>query len=350
MYNSVPNARATTTGLKTAEQYRLTTDGRAVQDMASQGNSVLRLPVRPRSAVPQISAVLHHGDGIEVVLIWTDPKMTREGFAHHVEFFRGSKGSAGRLLGEHKLIGGPSASISVFDPPDARDAATLLIDVAGGAYWGTTYVVSRDRHSIQPLFQSTDYEFADLDRDGAYELIAWNRRPFDLRCNFGIFAVRFYPEVFVRSGWQFRKVWPPATWAQADGELETHFRDGAANPRDDRRFQIVGGFADLDGDRHGELIVLEDQLREHPAQKLAVYRFRDQAFDLVVRTPLPSRYIAYLLSGVEDTAGGPTILVHFATPERCTTSSDPDKGKGVRRTPYLYRDGKLRSAYPSKAR
>jgi hypothetical protein len=123
-----------------------------------------------------------------------------------------------------------------------------LIDVAGGAYWGTTYVVSPDRRSIQMLFESTDYEFADLDRDGVHELIAWNRRPFDLRCHFGIFAVRFYPEVFVRSGWQFRKVWPLSTWAPANGELENRFRDGVAGARDGRHFQIVAGFADLDGD------------------------------------------------------------------------------------------------------
>lgn len=83
-----------------------------------------------------------------------------------------------------------------------------------------------DRQSVVELFTSSDYQFADLDRDGVYELIAWNRRTFDVRCGFGIFAVRFYPEIFVRAGASYRKTWPPpdgrfptADWKTASGNI-----------------------------------------------------------------------------------------------------------------------------------
>ena len=129
------------------------------------------------------------------------------------------------------------------------------------------------------MFTSSDYEFADLDRDGVYELIAWNRRPFDVRCGFGIFAVRFYPEVFVRAGASYRKAWPPPDWPLPDGELENRFRNHESHGVPwGTNFQIVAGFADLAGDGAGELIVLQDRLREEPAQGLAVYRIANRSF------------------------------------------------------------------------
>ena len=78
-----------------------------------------------------------------------------------------------------------------------------------------------------------------------------------------IFYQRYYPEVYERSGWQFRKVWPPAQWVD-EGPDRQHF---------DRRgpqMQIVGGFADLTGRSHGELICLEDRLQTRPQQALGL--------------------------------------------------------------------------------
>lgn len=94
---------------------------------------------------------------------------------------------------------------------------------------GAPPAFSRDRQSVVELFTSSDHEFADLDRDGVYEPIAWNRRPFDVRCDFGIFGGHFYPEVFVPTGANYRKAWPPSDWPPPDLGLNYHLRNRARN-------------------------------------------------------------------------------------------------------------------------
>ena len=103
------------------------------------------------------------------------------------------------LLHDFTLYGGPGMSVAFFQPPGRPGRPGGAHGHSGRCSPGTSYILAPDRQSVAKLFTSSDYEFADLDRDGVYELIAWNRRPFDLRCMFGIFAVRFYPEVFVRA-------------------------------------------------------------------------------------------------------------------------------------------------------
>jgi hypothetical protein len=109
------------------------------------------------------------------------------------------------------------------------------------------------------------YTFTDLDRDGVYELIKWGSRPNDLRCSFGLFGGQFDPEVFVRSGSGFQKAWP-------DPDFEY--------------VQVVGGFADLNGDGTTEVIVLRDRPSDEPAQSLAVYKLKNKVFGLVAQTPM----------------------------------------------------------------
>jgi hypothetical protein len=220
-------------------------------------------------------------------------------------------------------------------PPDARDIPAVLIDIQGGAYWGTTYILAPDRQSAIKLFSSSDYEFADLDRDGVYELIAWNRRPFDVRCNFGIFEVRFYPEVFVRAGASYQKIWPPSDWAIPDGGLLDRVRNHETKGVPwEANFQIVAGFADLAGDGAAELIVLQDRLREDPAQTLAVYRLAGKSFHLVAETSLLPRSIAYLLDGIRDSPEGKEVLVRTSTASQCKAGGDPAEGAG--RTLHTY--------------
>jgi hypothetical protein len=199
---------------------------------------------------------------------------------------------------------------------------------------------------VERLFDASDYEFADLDRDGVYELIAWNRRPFDVRCHFGIFAVRFYPEVFVRAGGGYRKAWPPPDWVRPDGQLVDRFRNHEKGwiPWG-TNLQIVAGFADVGGDGTAELIVLQDHLVDEPTQTLAIYRFENKLFRLLAQTPLPPQRIAYLLSGIRDSLDGKEIRVQTATHAQCKAGGEP-RALGTAETAYILRNDRLQP-YPA---
>jgi hypothetical protein len=347
IYDRTPNTHAVLAGSATIAGYRLNSDARTVLGAGSTpGQVLIRLPAVKRKAAPQLLGMLDHGAGIEMFLGWVDPKSEPGNFAHHIEIFRGTHGTDAVLLHDFALYGGPGMSVAFFQPPDSRDVPTALIDIQGGAYWGTTYILASDRQSVTKLFTSSDYEFADLDRDGVYELIVWNRRPFDLRCMFGIFAVRFYPEVFVRAGAAYQKAWPPSDWPSQDGGLENRFRNHEKNGVPwGADFQIVAGFADLMNDGAAEVIVLQDRLREQPAQALAVYRLAKQSFHLVAQTPLPAPSIAYLLDGIRDSAEGKQILVRTVTPAACAAGGDPKESGSIDEA-YVLRGGRLVPAQP----
>jgi len=342
----MPNAHAALKGSETVVGYTLGPDGRTVR--GAEGQMLIRLPSVHRKAVPQLLGLLNPGADIELFLGWVDAESQPGNFEHHIEIFRGKPGTQAALIHDFTLFGGPSIAVSCFQPPDARDAPAVFIDIQGGAYWGTTYILAPDRQSVAELFTSSDYEFADLDRDGVYELIAWNRRPFDVRCAFGIFAVRFYPEVFVRAGAGYRKVWPPPDWPLPDGGLENHFRNRDRNGVPwGANLQIVAGFADLEGDGAAELIVLQDRLREDPAQALAVYRLANKSFHLVAQTSLPPQSIAYLLDGIRNSSQGKEILVRTATPVKCEAGGDPEADVTAD-VAYILQGGRLLPAQPRR--
>lgn len=351
-YDHTPNTLAVVRGDKTVQGYRLSHDARIVLASDSSGQVLNRLPARHRKAKPEILGMLDHGPNIELFLGWWDPSSEPGNFAHHIEIFRGSRGAEATLVHDFKLGGGGNnGSVRFLEPPDSRDAPEVFIDIAGGGWWGTTYLLAPDRQSVAQLFASNDYEAADLDGDGVYELISWNRRPFDVHCMLGDFAGRFYPEVYVRAGAGYRKAWPPPNWAVLDGQLKAPFM---GHEKDDvawgAKLQIVAGFADLMGDGAAELIVLEDRLRVEPSQSLAVYRLENKSFRLVARTSFPPQRIAYLLSGIRDSPDGKEILVRTATPASCKVGfynsaiASPDNKptfSGTSETAYILQGDRL---------
>jgi hypothetical protein len=212
----------------------------------------------------------------------------------------------------------------------------------GGAYRSTIYVLSPDWTEIQKLSDGTDFDFADLDNDGIYEFIAWNRRPDGVHCDPGIFYTRFYPEVFVRvDGWRFRKAWPPADWSTPRDQVNSAGQQRKLEPGSGPKIQVVGGFADLNHDGRVELICLEDRFQVTPKQSLTIYGFSEGSFHLVTRADVPAGQTAYLLSGVERTARGPEITVFAASPEQCKSGGWDPTGKGTLRIAYVYQDGRL---------
>jgi len=188
--------------------------------------------------------MLHHGEDVEVFVDWMVYDAVRT-CKHSIAIFRGQPGGAAVLVHDLALSGGPGSSIRFFQPPDPKVAPTAITNIMGETTWSTAYLLAPRRRSAEKLFTAYDYEFADLDSDGVYELIAWNRRPFDIRCGFAIADVRFYPEVFVPSGSGYQRAWPPPDWPPAYGGLEGRFKDHEKEGVPwDANIQIVAGFAD----------------------------------------------------------------------------------------------------------
>lgn len=320
LYDKTPNALPTLAGDKTAKGYRLTADGLTIYQ-ANHG--ILRLPAMPRTAQPTLLGLLRHGEDTEVFVDWTaydDPASTTR---HHLEVFRGTPGTTAVLVQELSLSGGPGASIRFFQPPDPAQDPTVFINIMGETDWSTIYLLASDRKSTVKLFTAYDYEFADLDHDGGYELIAWNRRPFDIRCGFAIADVRYYPEVFVPAGSGYQRAWPPADWSPAYGGLEGRFKDHEKEGVPwGANLQIVAGFADLEGNGTADLVVLQDRFREEPAQSLAIYKLNKTEFVPVTQVSLPPERIAFLLEGIRSSPQGKEILVRSATPDKCNDGGD----------------------------
>jgi hypothetical protein len=338
LFDRIPTTRTTVDASESVHAYRLSPDARALLDLSD--HVVIRLPALNRKAAPTLFGMLPAGAGIEIFLGWMDPERSAEGFEHHIEVLSGARGSEAALLRDIVLYGGPGATVGFFQPPGAAVPPTVLIDIQGGAYWGTTYLLSQDRQSAERIFSSTDYQFADLDGDGSYELIAWNRRPFDIRCNFGIFAVRFYPEVFVSAGGRYRRAWPPPDWAPPDFQFIDRMRSGEKEGVPwGAKVQVLAGFA-TGRENSVQLVVLQDRFVGKPEQSLAIYKFENQRFQLVAEEPLPPQRIAYLLSGPRDSGNGKEILIETATPDECEAGGDPKvirNGEAV----YILRGNRL---------
>jgi hypothetical protein len=343
MYDEVPNSRRVSDASQTTKPYRLDSEARSVRVAERPQEVVLILPARARIGKPKLAAVLRRGSSVEVFLIWTAPQVKPDDlFESHIEIFHGTTGGRADTVHELKLSGGSGVGLSLFESPNDRNDPTVLADVDGGAYWGTANVISPDRTAIQKIAAGSDYEFADLDHSGMYEFISWNRRPDDIRCLNRIFFTRFYPEVFVRSGWPFRKIWPPAQWSAPGDHTSLARKTRVPGDGSSPLVQVVGGFADLDGDGRAELICLRDRYQLRPEQAMAIYRLSDGAFHLVASAPLRGDHLAYMLSGVDKSSREPEISVLQTTRDRCEADGwQPEKG-GQWQTHYVYRQGELK--------
>lgn len=286
-----PNSRAKVAGML---GYTLSPDARMILGTASHsGEVLLRLPSVSRQGVAELAGMLQQGAGIEVFMVWQSPAIP-QGFDNHIEIFRGTPGTEAALVHDFTLAGGPGARVSFFQPPDARDTPKVLIDIyAGTTYW-TTYLLAPDRQSVEKLFDSSDYEFADLDGDGVYELIVSDGRWSDSAWCIDLFGFSFYPRIFVRDGAGYRMAWP---------------LPGEANFR-------VAAVHDLRGDGVAELIVLQDSVGagEPTTPAFALYRLDQKVFRLVAQASLPDDRIALTEIGFRGSIDGKEILIRTASP------------------------------------
>jgi hypothetical protein len=259
-------------------------------------------------------------DGKRMITGWTDEPAPYK-WTHHFQVFRQAGSRQPAFLGEFTLSDGPSFTIRLYRPPDARDQPKIVFDIAGGGAWGTTYLLDSSGRTVTKLFAPNAYDFVDLDGDGVYEAVAWNRRPNDERCKFGLLAERVNPEIYVRSAATYRKAWPPASWT---------------------RQEVMALLADMDGDGATEIVSLVDDWRSGPAsQNVIVYRYRRGVFTQLAATPLPWPKIAFMLADIRTLEGAPAVRVRLATAARCDAGDNPDAGSGISEAAYAFRGGRL---------
>ena len=236
-------------------------------------------------------------------------------FENHLLVLTEGPGGSTLVQGEYLIRDTELQQIAFFTPPDTRDTVKLIADVLGGSYWSTGYLVESGLDQPMKLFEgATDGEFVDLNGDGVYEAIAWNRRPDDQRCRFGMFGVRVKPSLFVRDGQHYRSVSParPGAWREVMSQL-----------------------ADLDHDGRPEIVALEDNSEYRAgAQRLAVYKMTGDGFRMLAESAAPWPDIAVWLSVKNDGR----LELGMTTPERCHTGEAPE----TMALDYELRDGALR--------
>ena len=99
---------------------------------SSSGQVLIRLPFVHRKAVPQLLGMLKHGTDIELFLGRVDLKSEPGNF-----------GAEAALVHDFTLYSGPNMGVGFLQPPDARHAPAVFIDIQGGSYWGTTCILAR---------------------------------------------------------------------------------------------------------------------------------------------------------------------------------------------------------------
>ncbi len=313
-------------GEETVRGYRLSPDARSVLDPS--GQVLIRLPAVKGMVLPELMGILQQGPDIELFLrFWLDDPAPFGATRYRLEIFRGKRGAEAKFVHDFPLDGAHHW-VRFFQPPDRKGNPDVFVDVNPGSVTLWSYLLARDRQSMEKLFESTGAggsDFIDLDGDGVYELIGRDWGGSD-RCTFYLSprpGPGTSPEVFVRAGAGYRKVWPPMGLAGA----------------------VDATFADLRGDGAVELIVLQDGVAEERAQVLAVYELENKSFRLVAETSLPPERIAFLVD-TRDSPGGKEILVRAATPAECKVPGAAYREDTGTVRAYVLRGDKLQEGQP----
>jgi len=291
--------------------YQLLDDGRIVHTGRPTRDVMLTLPAGKWHKGAKLLGLFAD----KAVLGWDVPADESN---HHFQVFSGHAGQPAKLLREFALPGASSVAVRSC-------RAEIFIDIQGGGYWGTTYLLRPDG-SPQKLFAASSSEELDLNRDGVYELVAWDWHTLVLRCDMSMFGAG--PKIYAPGPAPdaYRQVWP----------LE-------GGP-----FQIKGLLANLEDESTTDLVTLTDRRSEdHPSsygpQYLAVYRLQGRALRLVTQAPIERSRIAFYLSSELDSRGERRFLVWYTSASGCEIPGG-DKFKAI----YVYRAGRLQQVGTGK--
>ena len=241
---------------------------------------------------------------------------------NHLLLLREEPGGGTRVEKDYVIRDSPLIKFEFIAPPNRRDTVKMAVHMLGGAYWAKVYLLeSGFEHPVNMRPRagregSTDFEFVDLNNDGVYEAVSWDRRPDDLRCHFGMFGGRFLPEILVRDRMEYRPVWPMKNAGWRD---------------------VMTLFTDLDRDGTAEIVSLEDNRTDSAgAQWLAVYKMERETFRRIAKASAPWPQIAYIFDLMERGR----INLHIASQEKCKEGGIP-AGDDTDIIRYEFRNGAL---------
>jgi hypothetical protein len=247
-------------------------------------------------------------------------------FENHLLLLREEPGGRTRVEKEYVIRDTTLTYVKFFAPPDRRDAVKMAIHMLGGAYWSKVWLLeSGFDHpvSLKPRAGregAAELEFIDLNNDGVYEAVAWDNRPEDLRCHFGMFGGRLLPEILVRDHVKYRPVW---------SMKKTGWNE------------VMSLFTDLDRDGTAEIVSLEDnKTNSAGAQMLAVYKMEGNTFRRIAKASVLWPQIAYIF----DITKG-RIALKTASQEKCREGGNP-VGDDTYTIYYEFRNGALQSSKP----
>jgi len=325
-----------------SDDYRLLEDGRIVPkaNIAVATDVLLTLPAGKWHTGARLLGFFDLDEGAEEAMLGWGLEQPSGDWHHHFQVFSGQRKQEAKLLQEFTLSGAEVEHVRFCRPPKGSDIPKIFIDIQGGAYWGTTYVLMPDG-SPQKLFDASSSDFVDLNRDGVYELAAWDWHTPALRCDMSMFGAgpKIYAlGTFLPGDLEYRQVWPV---------------EGGP-------FQIKGLLATLEGERTISLVTLTDRQNEDPTnygpQYLAVYRVpswaqaappwhQGKALQLVTKSEIPSSEIAFYLSSEIGPDGVRRFLVWCTDRHGCEPVSEAKNGNAIGvdkfKDVYVFRGGRL---------
>jgi hypothetical protein len=307
--------------------YELRTGGKLFRQSTAMRPAVFvaQLPLKTVVKEARLAGVFDFdGDGQpEVFLTWrTSPNNT---FIHHFQVYR-MNGQDAALLGQFAFEGGPMARIAFYQPQGTADTPKVVFDVMGGAMWGTWYLLSLDGKSTQKLGSGTGYHFIDLEKNGIYNLVAYQERPFEPICTaFGYMSGNpgLYPEIFRKKGTGYTQIWPPADWLPYDFQLVDQLQ-GDPVPILGKRYAVMAALYDIDRDGAAEIVALTDTVQRGDTNRmLEVYKV--SGGDLTLRSQVAVSHpgMAVVIYGIRRLRQTRQAVLLFADPRRdCTGGAD----------------------------
>jgi hypothetical protein len=321
--------------------------------------AVLKLGALAPTEKYELLGVYDYDNHITAVLDAPGPRGDTAGaVTHHLQVWRSLRAGQGRLLQAATVTGGPRTKVRFFNRHESRDLnenrprlsnydpPKVFVSVTNTTDYDDVYALDpKAAGGATKIFSAWEYDLVDLANDGKFEIVAWQRMTYDLRCRFSVESEHSYPEVYAGADGEYAKLWPPANWRNPTPDHWSADRDKL----DGGTYQIQGTFADLRGDGKYELIALVSRADEKPAQWLGAYELKNGAFAQMAMAQLPSQKIAFMINRVENSGRqtsppisrtprpdtSPHIIFRMATAPKCTGGGALD-GDGTSELTYRY--------------
>jgi hypothetical protein len=333
--------------------YELRTGGKLFRKATARQSAmfVAQLPLKTVSKPTRLLGVFDYdGDGQqEVFLGWTTSQ--KDDSVHHFQVYR-IQGQDTVFLGQFAFEGGPISSIAFYKPPGTEDTPKTVFEVMGGAKWGTYYLLGPDGKGTQALGSGTNYHFIDLEKNGIYDLVVYEERPFEPVCPFGYMSLNpgLFPTIFRKEGPGYAKIWPPTDWLRYDFRLLDRLQRDPT-PLLGKHYAVMAAVYDIDRDGAAEIVALTDVVQRGDTKRtLEIYRVSGGSLILKSRVAVAHPDMAVVIYGIRRLRDTAQIVLLSADPKDC--ASDVARTTGMyslsRAEGFDFLQGQLRRVWSRK--